>query len=666
MDSGFDPDSDSDFTGSFVRILDRSNFFNTIYHNDFVVVQFTSSRCRMCPQPYKLNPRFEKAASILHNQNSTIVFAKIDALEDEYIANKYDINTFSPIKIFTNAGNNVQDYKGPLDSQGMVNCLKRLSSSFPAHITSPQNTIQLVGDNKNKTVVFGVFHEFSGVEHDNFLKAAQILKWDYDFGHTLNANHLAHGNYSSLLVSAPVVQVFKPFKYDDGFVDTRDFDVDHLVKFVQESSTPLLTFYNYDPLLDAAFFCSKVEYDKAMLFIDCQLHLDYEKMFCAVAKDNKGKHREGRNGISFMVVDSAASKDTFWLFELHKSEVPLFVIRKPSGETFVKTDMKNPDDISTWLEDYKINKVAEYGTITGEKDGLVRLIDADTFEEKFMDSDKNVFLLLGPFCHWCVSCKELAEVLRNVALRLGKENVDDVFIAKLYKNAHDIRVKYLCEYKLGVEDYPILCFKKAGRKKLYLYHGLVTENNIIQFIKKNRGGRKPAQIMSPTKLGLSESGPSSRGVMYIEDFQQMFMLCPFNFLLILRSELDMNQLMELLCCVADELRNKNWKDTDLLIGYKSADITYENAVYPQALVEVMHQFTTLDLQDDPTIVLKTASGKLVVYDYDGVISKENIINFIDTHKEDQYIDIDRRSHTYPKINYNIKFSYQRHIIYRTS
>ncbi|KAM7271674.1 hypothetical protein ACFE04_030888 [Oxalis oulophora] len=647
MNFGYDPGSDSDYdTERLVRILDRWTFFTTIRDNDFVVVKFgTSMRC--CGGPVKNHARFEKAASMLHKENSPIVFATIDALEDKYIAEKYCITSFSSIKIFRH--NQVDDYKGPLDAQEMIKCLKRLFVTFPAQITSAEDTVKLIQNNKNKIVVFGIFPEFSGIEHDNFIKVAQILKWDYDFGHTLDVSHLAHGNYSSLLVGGPVVRVFKPFKYDDGFVDTRDFDVDALVNFVQESSRPAVTFYNHDPLLDVAFFSSNVEYDKAMLFIDCQHDVDYEKTYCAIAKNNKGDHKNDIKGISFMVVDSVASQDNLWLFELHKSEVPLFVIKKPSGETFVKTDMKSPGDILKWLEDYKVDKVKEYGTISGEKDGLVWLVDADTFEKKFMDSDQNVFLLLGPLCHWCGTCKESVKVLNDVALRLGKEKIDDVIIAKLYKNAHDIRVKYLCQYALGVDDYPTLCFKRAGQNKLYLYHGLLNEYNIIQFIKKNWGRRKAAQIQFPKKLHvLSESVPSSQGVEYIGCFQQMVMDSPSNVLLVLCGwawEMD-DQLRKLLDSVADDLRKE--KENNLVICYMSANLSYDSDVFfPKALVEVMHCFTTLDDDDGPTIYLKSARGNLFAYDCDGVISKENIINFITKHKLEQDDNL-------PRINYDFK------------
>ncbi|KAG2401207.1 Protein disulfide-isomerase [Vigna angularis] len=87
-----------------------------------------------------------------------------------------------------------------------------------------------------------VFPKFSGEEFDNFTALAEKLRADYDFGHTLNAKHLPRGKSS---VAGPVIRLFKPF--DELFVDSKDFQVDTLEKFVEESSIPVVTIFNNDP-----------------------------------------------------------------------------------------------------------------------------------------------------------------------------------------------------------------------------------------------------------------------------------------------------------------------------------------------------------------------------------------------------------------------------------
>ena len=59
-----------------------------------------------------------------------------------------------------------------------------------------------------------MFKKFSGEEFNNFTALAEKLRSDYEFGHTLDAKLLPHGESS---VSGPVVRLFKPF--DELFVD---------------------------------------------------------------------------------------------------------------------------------------------------------------------------------------------------------------------------------------------------------------------------------------------------------------------------------------------------------------------------------------------------------------------------------------------------------------
>lgn len=126
---------------------------------------------------------------------------------------------------------------------------------------------------KNSVILqVGVFPEFSGDKFENFTTLAERLRADYEFGHTLDAKLLPRGDSSA---AGPLVRLFKPF--DELFVDSQarghpfylqhfdpcvslctsfhnlntmclqEFDVDALVKFVEETSTPTVTFFNKDP-----------------------------------------------------------------------------------------------------------------------------------------------------------------------------------------------------------------------------------------------------------------------------------------------------------------------------------------------------------------------------------------------------------------------------------
>lgn len=62
----------------------------------------------------------------------------------------------------------------------------------------------------------GVFTKFEGEEFENFTKLADKLRFEYEFGHTLNAKFLPRGPD---FVKESTVRFLKPF--DERFVDTK-------------------------------------------------------------------------------------------------------------------------------------------------------------------------------------------------------------------------------------------------------------------------------------------------------------------------------------------------------------------------------------------------------------------------------------------------------------
>ena len=142
--------------------------------------------------------------------------------------------------------------------------------------------------------------------HNNFLALADKLRADFDIAHTLDAKYLPRGDSS---VSGPVVRLFKPF--DELFVDSKDFNVEALLKFVEESSIPLVTIFNNEPS-DHPFVVKYFNSPnaKAMLFAN---------FTSASTEAFKAKYREiaeqyKQQGISFLIGDVESSQGAFQYF----------------------------------------------------------------------------------------------------------------------------------------------------------------------------------------------------------------------------------------------------------------------------------------------------------------------------------------------------------------
>ncbi|KAM7253289.1 hypothetical protein ACFE04_025907 [Oxalis oulophora] len=471
-------EEESDVEKEFVLTLDNTNFTDIVSKHSLIVVEFYAPWCGHCKS---LAPEYEKAASVLSTANPSITLAKVDANEESNrdLATQFGVQGFPTIKILRDGGKIVQEYKGPREAEGIVEYLKKQSGPASAEIKSAEDAASQIGE--KDIVIVGVFPKFSGEEYDNFIAAAEKLRSDYVFGHTLDAKNLPRGDSS---VSGPVIRLFKPF--DELVVDSKDFNVEALEKFVQDASTPLVTIFNNDPSNHpyvSKFFES--ENAKAMLFLNFSgegadtIQAKYRK----VAEDNKGK------GLSFLSGDLEASKGAFQYFGLTEDQVPVIVIQTTKGAKYIQSNLK-ADDIAPWVENYKAGKVPQTKKsepIPVENNEPVKVVVADNIQEFVLDSGKNV--LLEFYAPWCGHCKNLAPILNEVAVHFEKET--DVVIAKFDATANDVPGE-----TFKVEGYPTLYFKTASGTILSYDDGR-TKEEIIEYINKNKdkvGGTKPAAV----------------------------------------------------------------------------------------------------------------------------------------------------------------------------
>uniref|UniRef100_A0A2C9U1I9 Protein disulfide-isomerase n=1 Tax=Manihot esculenta TaxID=3983 RepID=A0A2C9U1I9_MANES len=462
----------------FVLTLDHSNFIDTVSKHDFIVVEFYAPWCGHCK---KLAPEYEKAASILHSHDHPVVLAKIDANEEanKDLATQYEVNGFPTIKILRNGGKSIQEYKGPRDADGIVEYLKKQSGPASVEIKSAEDASNFVGD--KKIVIVGVFPKFSGQEFESFIAVAEKLRSDYEFGHTLDAKHLPRGESS---VTGPLVRLFKPF--DELFVDFKDFNVDALEKFVEESSIPVVTLFNNDPSnhpFVIKFFNSPDA--KAMLFTNFSHEAadSFKTKYHETAQQFKGQ------GIIFLLGDVEASQGAFQYFGVKEDQVPLIIIQTNDGQKYLKAKLE-PDHIAPWVKEYQEGKVLPYKKsepIPEVNNEPVKVVVADSLQDMVINSGKNV--LLEFYAPWCGHCKNLAPILEEVAISYQSD--PDVVIAKLDATANDIPSD-----TFDVKGYPTVYLRSASGK-LVQYEGDRTKEDIIDFIEKNRDKDKVAQEESP-------------------------------------------------------------------------------------------------------------------------------------------------------------------------
>ncbi|XP_042034450.1 protein disulfide-isomerase-like [Salvia splendens] len=451
----------------FVVTLDHSNFTEFVAKHKFVVVEFYAPWCGHCK---KLAPEYEKAASVLSTSDPPVILAKVDANEEQNkaISNEFEVRGFPTIKILRYGGSVVQEYKGPREAEGIVTYLKKQSGPATFEIKAPEEANSVIDD--NKILVVGVFPEFSGEKFENFTTLAERLRADYEFGHTLSAKVLPRGDSSA---TGPLVRLLKPF--DELFVDFKEFDVDALVNFVEETSAPTVTLFNKEPK-NHPFVIKYFNFPnaKAMLFLNfTSEHFDaFKSKYHEAAQLYKGKD------LNFLMGDVEASQGAFQYFGIKDEQVPVIIIQTNDGEKFLKPNVE-PDQIASWVKDFKDGKVQPYKKsepIPEVNNEPVKVVVADTLQDMVFNSGKNV--LIEFYAPWCGHCKKLAPILDEVALSF--ENDADVLIAKLDATAND-----LPPGTFDVKGYPTLYFR-SSTGNLLQYDGDRTKDDIIEFIKKNR------------------------------------------------------------------------------------------------------------------------------------------------------------------------------------
>ncbi|KAI3795045.1 hypothetical protein L1987_37689 [Smallanthus sonchifolius] len=451
----------------YVLTLDHLNFSEIVSKHDFIVVEFYALWCGHCKH---LAPEYEKAASVLSSNEPTIVLAKVDAdnEQNKELAKKYEVQGFPTIKIFRNGGEKIQEYNGPREADGIVTYLKKQNGPASLEIKTKEDVESVIDD--KKIFILGIFPKFSREEYENFMILADKLRSNNDFGHTANAKLISRGDSS---ITKPTLRLLKPF--DELFVDSKNFEVDAMEKFIEEASIPLVTLFDqsetYQPFVNK-FFSSPDS--KVMLF----LNYDHEKQdlfkstFHEVAGLYKGK------GLVFLMGDVKDSENVLEYFGLKKDQTPALVVQDTKGVKYVGQNVQ-AGHIAPWLKDFTDGKLKPYiksEPIPETNDEPVKVVVTKSLKDMVLESKKNV--LLEIYAPWCGHCKKLAPILDEVAVSLEQD--PDVVITKLDGTKNDI-----VDDTFDVKGYPTLYFRSSSGK-IVSYDGDRTKEDLIEFIQKNR------------------------------------------------------------------------------------------------------------------------------------------------------------------------------------
>lgn len=432
----------------------------------------TNRRCGHCKE---LAPEYEKAASMLRKHDPPVVLAKVDAYDEgnKELKDKYEVHGYPAIKIIRNGGSDVSGYAGARNADGIVEYLKKQVGPASIELRSALDATRSIGD--KGVVLVGIFPEFAGVEYENFMAVADKMRSDYDFFHTSDASILPHGDQN---VKGPLVRLFKPF--DELFVDSQDFDKDAIKKFIEVSGFPTVVTFDDEPtnhkFLERYYSTPSA---KAMLF----LRFSDDRVEAFKSQMHEAARQLSGNNISFLIGDVSAAERAFQYFGLKESDIPLLLVIASTGKYLNPT--MDPDQLIPWMKQYIYGNLTPYvksEPIPKVNDQPVKVVVADNIDDIVFNSGKNV--LLEFYAPWCGHCRKLAPILEEVAVSF--RNDEDIVIAKMDGTANDVPTDFV------IEGYPALYFCSSSGGEILSYKGARTAEEIISFIKKNRGPKAGA------------------------------------------------------------------------------------------------------------------------------------------------------------------------------
>ncbi|XP_074307901.1 protein disulfide isomerase-like 1-1 [Silene latifolia] len=454
----------------FVITLDHSNFSQIVSKHDFIVLEFYAPWCGHCKH---LAPEYEKAAAELSKNDPPITLAKIDASDEanKDIAMEFGIQGFPTLKVVRDGGKFIQEYKGPREAEGIVSYVKKQLGPASVEIKSKDDASNVIDE--KKIFIAGVFPKFSGEEYENFIKLAEKLRSDYEFGHTMDVEVLPKGDSS---VKGPFIRLLKPF--DDLFADSKDFDLEAIEKFIEEEDSPSVVEFDMDPsnVHLGKMFASDSTKVIMLLDLSSENAAALKTKFYDIAYLLKG------GNLSFLIGDVEPSKPLMQYFKLEESQAPLLFVQKSDDKKYLKANIE-VDQVVAWFKKVLDGKVEQFKVsqpIPKENNEPVKVVVLDTLEDLVLNSGKEV--LLEFYAPWCGHCKNLAPILDEVALSYDKD--PNVLIAKYDATANDVPRE-----TFKVQGFPTLFFIN-GNKEVIEYSGGRKKEDFVNFIEEHRTDKK--------------------------------------------------------------------------------------------------------------------------------------------------------------------------------
>ncbi|KAF9595803.1 hypothetical protein IFM89_004741 [Coptis chinensis] len=453
-----------------VVVLKEGNFSDFVEKNSYVMVEFYAPWCGHCQS---LAPEYAAAATELKGQ---AVLAKVDATEENELAQKYDVQGFPTVFFFVDGVH--KTYSGTRTKEGIVSWVKKKTGPGISNVTTVEEAEHIL-NTENKLVV-GFVDSLVGPQSDE-LAAASRLEDDVNFYQTADPDvaKLFHIDPKAKL---PALVLLKKEAEKLSHFDGQ-FTKSEIVEFVFGNKIPLVTYFTREsaPLI----FENPIK-KQLLLFATSS---DSEKVLPAF--QDAAKFFKGKLIFVYVEMDNEdVGKPVSEYFGVSDSPKVLAYTGNDDAKKFVLDGEVTLDSVKAFGENFLEDKLKPFfksDPIPEINDEDVKIVVGNNFDDIVLDESKDV--LLEIYAPWCGHCQALEPTYNKLAKHL--RGIESVVIAKMDGTTNE-------HPRAKADGFPTLLFFPAGNKSFDPI-AVDTDRTVValyKFIKKQAS--IPFKLQKPT------------------------------------------------------------------------------------------------------------------------------------------------------------------------
>ncbi|KAH9538064.1 hypothetical protein CY35_16G085300 [Sphagnum magellanicum] len=429
---------------------------------------------------------FALVSRLLAESGSTVVFAKLDAVNNPSTASQYSIKGFPALLFFTNG--TFQRYTSGHSREEMVNWVRKRTGFAATTISTKAEAEAFL--NKNVAVVISYFEKFEGPEYEEFIAAA-IAEEGTEFLQTTNVDIV------QLFIKPPFIALRKPQAVNFAAFGGH-YSESEILSFVELNKHPLVSCLNSTTA--RRVYSSPIKHH-VLLFAESKDYEALRDLYQAVAKDFNGK-------VMFLVVDLADedfSRPMLAVYGLQTDKPAVAGFHNEDGSRYLLDSEITLHSLKAFAADFLEGKLPLYyksQPVPTENVGLVTTIVGKTFDLIVLDETKDVFLQV--YTPWCVACEKVNRTFEKLARYV--EGVPSLVLARIDASANEhpllkevLSFPSLLFFPARKSSIPIVAPERPSFKGLLQF---VKENAAIPFVslkeeaKSKKGAAQNAEITS--------------------------------------------------------------------------------------------------------------------------------------------------------------------------